>query len=113
MSIPEFVVMFVLIGQAITIAYLTYVILHVNKRLGETRERSSRLIAGLWKDIYDLRRKSQVQEYEALEKGMDEQQESFEQEYLTWQEKEFDYMWELAHVMNALYDAEHGIDEYS
>lgn len=75
----------------------------LDSKLDDVRRTSSRLIA-------NLHAKSSVQEYEALERGMDEQQESYEQEYLTWQEKEFEYMWELAHVMNDLFDAEHGTE---
>lgn len=38
----------------------------------------------------ELCRRDQVQAYNELERGMDEQQESYEQEYLTWEEKESD-----------------------
>ena len=86
--------------------FLAEALHRMNKKYWDVVQNSSRLIA-------DLHAKSQVQNYLALEKGMDEQQESYEQEYLTWQEKEFGYMWELAHVMNALYDAEWGVDQYS
>lgn len=51
------------------------------KQLDETRKTSSRLIA-------DLHYKLSQSAYVQLEKGMDEQQESFEAEYLSWSEKE-------------------------
>ena len=59
----------------------------LTKTLGETRRTSSRLIHNLHLDLWQKRR-----EYEALEKGADEQQESFEQEYLSWddQRKRYD-----------------------
>lgn len=41
--------------------------------------------------IADLQDKFTDTAYYQLEKGMDEQQESFEQEYLTWAEKEANY----------------------
>ena len=49
--------------------------------------------------IAELHRRDQVQAYHALEKGMDEQQESYEQEYLTWDEKKEELL-EVIHEKN-------------
>lgn len=91
------VLVVIFVVMAAYICWLTWMLRRSEAAHKSTRETSSRLIA-------NLHAKTSVQAYEALEQGMDEQQESYEQEYLTWQEKEFDYMWTLAHVMNENYD---------
>ena len=53
--------------------------------------------------IVELYRRDQVQAYHALEQGMDEQQESYEQEYLTWAEQKEELL-EIIHQKNLRID---------
>lgn len=61
-------------------------------KLEETRKKSAGIIT-------ELHKRDQVQAYHALERGMDEQQESFEQEYLTWDEQKTELL-EIIHQKN-------------
>jgi hypothetical protein len=68
------------------------------RTLESTRKTSSRLIAGLHADLNELKRRDQVESYNALEKGMDEQNEAWEVELLSWREKEERFEYKIAEL---------------